>query len=250
MAQRGNDGDGPAPGSIEAVTFDVFGTLVDWRTGVIDAGRELRGRTGIDTDWARFADAWRGGYEPAMEEVRSGRRPWAPIDVLHREILDRLLAERGMGIAEEDRRRLNHAWHRLPAWPDVREGLERLRGRFTVCALSNGNVLLLEDLASYNGLRFDRILSAEHARTYKPMPAVYTTAADRLSRPPERILMVAAHDDDLRGARAVGFRTAFLPRPQEWGPQEWGPHGSAETPAAPHDLTAADCIALAEALRA
>lgn len=245
MAQRGNDGDGPAPGSIEAVTFDVFGTLVDWRTGVIDAGRELHGRTGIDTDWARFADAWRGGYEPAMEEVRSGRRPWVPIDVLHREILDRLLAERGLGIEEDDRRRLNHAWHRLPAWPDVREGLERLRGRFRVCALSNGNVLLLEDLASYNRLRFDRILSAEHARTYKPAPAVYTTAAARLSLPPERILMVAAHDDDLRGARAVGFRTAFLPRPQEWGP-----NGNAEAPAAPHDLTAADCIALAETLRA
>lgn len=245
MAQRGNDGDGPAPGSIEAVTFDVFGTLVDWRTGVIDAGRELRGRTGIDTDWARLADAWRGGYEPAMEEVRSGRRPWVSIDVLHREILDRLLAERGPEIEEDDRRRLNHAWHRLPSWPDVREGLERLRGRFRVCALSNGNVLLLEDLASYNRLRFDRILSAEHARTYKPAPAVYTTAAARLSLPPERILMVAAHDDDLRGARAVGFRTAFLPRPQEWGP-----NGNAEAPAAPHDLTAADCIALAETLRA
>ncbi len=245
MAQGDNEGGALSPESIDALTFDVFGTLVDWRTGVMDAGRELRRRTGAGTDWARFADAWRGGYEPAMEEVRSGRRRWAPIDVLHAEILDRLLAERGMELDAGARRRLNHAWHRLPAWPDLRAGLERLRSRSTVCALSNGNVSLLEDLASCNGLGFDRILSAEHARTYKPLPAVYTTAAARLHLPPERILMVAAHDDDLRGARAVGFRTAFLPRPGEWGP-----NGSAEAPVAPHDLTAADCIALAGALRA
>jgi len=125
----------------------------------------------------------------------------------------------------------------------VREGLARLRTRFTVCALSNGNVSLLEDLARYNDLAFDHILSAEHARTYKPMPSVYTTAASRLNLPPERIVMVAAHDDDLRGARAAGFRTAFLPRPAEWGP-----NGSAEVPAEPHDLTVADCRALADAL--
>lgn len=245
MAQDGNGGGALSPAAIDAVTFDVFGTLVDWRTGVIDAGRELSRRTGAATDWARFAKEWRGGYEPAMEPVRSGRRRWAPIDVLHAEIMERLLADRGIDLDAADRRRLNHAWHELPAWPDVRAGLERLRGRFTVCALSNGNVSLLEDLARCNGLEFDRILSAEHARTYKPMPAVYTTAAARLRLPPERILMVAAHDDDLRGARAAGFRTAFLPRPREWGPD-----GSAETPAAAHDLTAADCTALAAALGA
>ena len=245
MTQRDNEGDTLGPESIDALTFDVFGTLVDWRSGVFDAGRELHGRTGQGTDWARLADAWRGGYEPAMEPVRSGRRPWEPIDVLHGEILDRLLAERGLGFHADDRRWFIHAWHRLPAWPDVRIGLERLRSRFTVCALSNGNVSLLEDLATYNALGFDHILSAEHARTYKPLPAVYTTAASRLNLPPERILMVAAHDDDLRGARAVGFRTAFLPRPTEWGP-----NGSAEVPAEPHDLTVADCAALADALEA
>lgn len=245
MAQDGNGGGGVSPETIDALAFDVFGTLVDWRAGVIDAGRELSRRTGVETDWARFADEWRGGYEPAMEPVRSGRRGWEPIDVLHAEIMDGLLAARGLEMDAADRRWLNGAWHRLPAWPDVRAGLERLRSRFTVCALSNGNVSLLEDLARCNGLAFDRILSAEHARTYKPMPAVYATAAARLRLPPERILMVAAHDDDLRGARAVGYRTAFLPRPREWGPD-----GGAEKPAAAHDLTAADCTALAAALGA
>lgn len=245
MAQRDNESGRLAPEAIDALTFDIFGTVVDWRSGVIDAGRELHGRTGKGTDWARLADAWRGGYEPAMEPVRSGRRPWEPIDVLHGEILDRLLTERGLGLDADDRHWFIHAWHRLPAWPDVQAGLERLRRRFKVCALSNGNVSLLEDLAACNDLGFDHILSAEHARTYKPLPAVYTTAASRLNLPPERILMVAAHDDDLRGARAVGFRTAFLPRPTEWGP-----NGSAEAPAEPHDLTVADCGALAHALGA
>ena len=230
---------------VEALTFDVFGTLVDWRSGVIAAGRQLQERTGIAADWAAFADAWRDGYEPAMEEVRSGRRPWERIDVLHGEILDRLLVERGMRLSADDRHWFNHAWHRLPAWPDVRAGLACLRGRFTVAALSNGNVSLLEDLARYNALGFDHVLSAEHARAYKPQPKVYATAAARLNLSPERVLMVAAHDDDLRGARAVGFRTAFLPRPTEWGP-----NGSAEVPAEPHDLTVADCAALADALGA
>ena len=245
MAQRDNEGGRLASGSIDALTFDIFGTVVDWRTGVIDAGRERHGRTGTGTDWARLADEWRGGYEPAMEPVRSGRRPWEPIDVLHGEILDRLFAERGLELDADDRHWFVHAWHRLPAWPDVQAGLQRLRRRFRVCALSNGNVSLLEDLARYNDLAFDHVLSAEHARTYKPMPAVYTTAASRLNLPPERILMVAAHDDDLRGARAAGFRTAFLPRPAEWGP-----NGSAEVPAEPHDLTVADCRALADVLGA
>ena len=130
-----------------------------------------------------------------------------------------------------------------PHGPDVQAGLARLQRGFKVCALSNGNVSLLEDLATCNDLGFDHILSAEHARTYKPLPAVYTTAASRLNLPPERILMVAAHDDDLRGARAAGFRTAYLPRPTEWGP-----NGRAEVPAEPHDLTVADCAALADAL--
>ena len=244
MAQGDNEGGALDPESIDALTFDVFGTIVDWRSGVIDAGRELHGRIrGKGTDWARLADEWRGGYEPAMEPVRSGRRSWEPIDVLHGEILDRLLAERGLGLSADDRHWFIHAWHRLPAWPDAQAGLARLRTRFTVCALSNGNVSLLADLARYNDLAFDHILSAEHARTYKPMPAVYTTAASRLNLAPERVLMVAAHEDDLRGARAVGFRTAFLPRPAEWGP-----NGSAEVPAEPHDLTVADCEALADVL--
>ena len=243
MTQSDNQVGMLAPESIDALTFDVFGTVVDWRRGVINAGRELHGRTGQTTDWVRLAHGWRGGYEPVMEEVRSGRRPWESIDVLHGEILDRLLAEHGLRLDADERRWFIYAWHRLPAWPDVQAGLARLRRRFTVCALSNGNVSLLEDLASYNALGFDHILSAEHARTYKPLSSVYMAGASRLKLPPERILMVAAHDDDLRGARAVGFATAFLPRPAEWGP-----NGSAEVPAEPHDLTVSDCVALADVL--
>lgn len=231
--------------SVEALAFDMFGTVVDWRSGVIAAGRQLRERTGITTDWTAFADSWRCGYEPAMEEVRSGRRPFELIDVLHGEILDRLLSDWDIRLSSDDRHWLNQAWHRLPAWPDMHAGLERLLRKFTVCALSNGNVSLLEDLASYNVLSFDYVFSAEHARAYKPQPAVYATAAVRLKLPPERILMVAAHDEDLRGARAVGFRTAFLQRPDEWGVGS-----GAEVPAMLHDVTVSSCLALADALQA
>ena len=245
MAQHGNEVSRLLPESIDALTFDMFGTLFDWHRGVIDACRKLRGLKGLATDWAGLAQAWRSGYEPAMEEVRSGRRPWELIDVLHGEILDQLLAERSLSLDADERHWFIRAWHRLPVWPDVREGLERLRKHFRVCALSNGNISLLEDLVSYNGLDFDDILSAEHARTYKPLPAVYSMAASWLNLSPGRILMVAAHDGDLLGARSVGFRTAFLPRPIEWGPK-----GTAEVPTEQHNLTVVDCVELADVLGA
>ena len=230
---------------IQALTCDVFGTVVDWRRGVMDAGRELEKRTGVAADWAELAGAWRRGYKPAMEAVSSGARPWATIDVLHREILDRLLTERGLSLPEEDRRWLNLAWHRLPAWLDVVAGVDRLGRRFVVSALSNGNVSLLVDLARYSRMSWDCVLSAELAGDYKPQPVVYLRAAALLGLEPPQVLMVAAHDHDLLGARAAGFATAFVPRPQEWGPD-----AAAETPTERHDTEAGDFEALAEALGA
>ena len=230
---------------IRALTFDVFGTVVDWRRGVVEAGRDLERRTGIAADWAELAEAWRRGYEPAMEAVRSRARPWATIDVLHREILDHLLTERGLPLQEHDRRWLNLAWHRLPAWPDVVSGVDRLRRRFVVSALSNGNISLLVDLARYNRMSWDCVLSAELADDYKPQPGVYLRAAELLGLEPQQVLMVAAHDHDLLGARAAGFATAFVPRPREWGPEAAG-----ETPTERHDTEADDFDALAEALGA
>lgn len=229
--------------AVEALAFDMFGTVVDWRTGVIKAGRQAQERTGISADWESFADDWRCGYEPAMEEVRSGRRPFELIDVLHREILDRLLADRGMQFSAVDRAWFNNVWHRLPAWSDMHLGLEKLKRKFIVCALSNGNVSLLEDLASYNSLSFDHVISAEHARSYKPQSAVYETAAARIGISPEKILMVAAHDEDLLGARSTGFRTAFLQRPDEWGEGK-----GSEVPKIQHDADVISCTALAEVL--
>ena len=230
---------------IRALTCDVFGTVVDWRRGVIEAGAELERRTGVAVDWEELADAWRRGYEPAMAAVRSGARPWATIDVLHREILDRLLSERGVALEEAERRWLNAAWHRLPAWPDVHSGLGRLRRRYTTCALSNGNVSLLVDLARYNEMCWDCVLSAELAGDYKPQPVVYSRAAELLDLQPAQVLMVAAHDHDLNGARAVGCATAFLPRPDEWGPG-----AGAEVPDGTHDIVAGNFNALADALGA
>lgn len=231
--------------SVRALTFDVFGTVVDWRAGVVAAGRELTERTGVRTDWESFADDWRRGYEPAMEEVRVGRRPWATIDVLHREILERLLAERNLELSDEQVASLNDAWHRLPAWPDVVAALNRLRPHYVVAALSNGNVSLLVDLARHNGFAWDCVLSAQNARQYKPLPVVYETAADLLGLPANEIMMVAAHDHDLNGARAAGFRTAFVSRSDEWGQ-----NAGAEVPTASHDANVSGLSQLADELLA
>ena len=204
--------------AIKALTFDVFGTVVDWRGSVIREGEALGKVKGLNVDWPRFADAWRGGYRPAMDRVRSGDLPWTKIDDLHRMILDGLLDEFGItGLAEAEKVHLNRAWHRLYPWPDAVGGLIRLRGRFVVATLSNGDVALLTNMAKHAGLPWDCILSAELANHYKPDPEVYRTAADLLGLRPEQVMMVAAHNGDLRAAKAVGFRTAFVPRPMEYG---------------------------------
>jgi len=206
-------------GSVRALTFDVFGTVVDWRTSIIEEGQHLTRETGIDVDWPAFADAWRGGYGPAMRRVRSGELPWTRIDDLHRMILDDLIPEFGLTTLDDAQRdHLNRVWHRLQPWSDSVAGLTRLRTRYVLASLSNGNVALLVNMAKHSGLPWDAVLSSELARHYKPDPEVYLTAADLLGLRPEQVMMVAAHKGDLRAAGALGLRTAFVPRPGEYGP--------------------------------
>ena len=212
----------PDPGRlamVKAMTFDVFGTVVDWRSSIIREGEQLTVRTGIEGDWPRFADAWRAGYGPAMRRVRSGELPWTRIDDLHRMILDGLIPEFGLTALDEAARDdLNRVWHRLSPWPDTVSGLTRLRTRYVLASLSNGNVALLVNMAKHSGLPWDAVLSAELAHQYKPDPEVYLTAADLLGLEPEQVMMVAAHKGDLRAAAALGFKTAYVPRPLEYGP--------------------------------
>jgi 2-haloacid dehalogenase len=232
--------------SIGALTFDVFGTVVDWRTSVIREGQAFGKPRGLSVDWGKFADAWRGLYQPAMEEVRSGRRPWAKLDELHRESLVRLLGDFGIiGVSPAEIDHLNHAWHRLDPWPDAVPGLTRLKRRFTLATLSNGNIALMVDMAKRAGLPWDAILGAEVARAYKPTPEAYLRSAEALGLRPEQCLMVAAHPADLASAARCGLRTAYVPRPLEFGP---GRPGSQPEPGQPFDVVAGDFVELAERL--
>ena len=232
---------------IEALTFDVFGTVVDWRGSIIREGRILSAEKGLDADWAAFADRWRAGYRPAMNRVRRGEIPWATIDELHRMILDDLVEEFGLeALSEEELDDLNRVWHRLTPWPDAVAGLNRLRSRYILSTLSNGNVSLLTRMAKNAGLPWDLVLSAELSGHYKPDPEVYRTAADLLDLPPERIMMVAAHKGDLRAAAEVGLRTAWVPRPLENGPDR----KKNTAPDPEFDHTAEDFLDLARRLGA
>jgi 2-haloacid dehalogenase len=207
------------PGSIKALTFDVFGTVVDWRSSLVREGEALGRAKGLTVDWPRFADAWRGLYQPALERVRSGVQPWTKLDDLHRASLDALLGEFGIrGLTESETDHLNRAWHRLDPWPDAVPGLTRLRTRYVLATLSNGNVALMVNMAKRAGLPWDAILGAEVARAYKPQPECYLTTAALLGLRPEQCLMVAAHNGDLAAAAKCGLRTAFVPRPTEHGP--------------------------------
>jgi 2-haloacid dehalogenase len=204
--------------AVKALTFDVFGTVVDWRGSIIREGAAFGKTHGIHMDWGRFADAWRGGYQPSMGRVRHGELPWTNIDALHRMILDDLLKQFGItDLSEDAKDHLNRVWHRLTPWPDAVAGLTRLRTRFIIATLSNGNVALLTNMAKHSGLPWDCILSAELARHYKPDPEAYQTAAALLGLQPAQVMMVAAHKNDLQAARAVGLKTAFVPRPGEFG---------------------------------
>ncbi|MFN3163810.1 MAG: haloacid dehalogenase type II [Pseudohongiellaceae bacterium] len=207
------------PDRVRALTFDVFGTVVDWRGSIIREGQLLSIEKGFDVDWGLFADRWRGGYSPAMNRVRSGELPWTKIDDLHRMILDDLIEEFGLQtLSEIERQEFNRVWHRLSPWPDAVGGLLRLKSRFVITTLSNGNVSLLTNMAKNSGLPWDAVLSAELAGHYKPDPEVYIKAAELLSLPIEQVMMVAAHPGDLRAAARTGMRTAYVHRPLERGP--------------------------------
>lgn len=207
---------GPA---VKALVFDVFGTVVDWRTSVTREVESLAKSKGLRVDAAQFADAWRAQYAPSMNRVRTGELPWTRLDDLHRMILDRLLVQFGIaGLSEAETIALNRVWHRLQPWPDVVRGLTRLKRRFIIAPLSNGNIALMTNLARHGGLPWDCILGAELVRRYKPDPAVYQSAADFLDLEPADVMMVAAHLGDLRAAKGVGLRTAFVVRPLEYGP--------------------------------
>jgi 2-haloacid dehalogenase len=230
-----------------ALVFDVFGTVVDWRTSVALEVQQLANRKGLTLDGAKFADAWRAGYGPSMNRVRTGELPWTRLDALHRMTLDRLLVEfKVAGLTEAEKDALNRAWHRLRPWPDAVAGLTRLKKKFIIAPLSNGNISLITDMAKHAGLPWDCILGAELVRHYKPDPEVYQSAADILDLKRDEVMMVAAHLGDLRAAKRVGLRTAFVARPHEYGP-DGKPDLEADGSA---DLSASDFNDLADRLGA
>lgn len=206
---------------IKAMFFDVFGTVVDWRASIAGEVAALAGSKGWSVDPYAFADAWRGRYQPSMEPIRRGESPYVRLDVLHRRSLEQVLAEFGLdGLDEAELVHLNKAWHRLTPWPDSVPGLTRLKTKFILATMSNGNVALMLGMAKNAGLPWDMILGSEPARNYKPVPSVYLTGADWLDLEPGEILMTAAHNSDLAAARDLGFRTAFIARPSEHGPNQ------------------------------
>ena len=207
--------------TVKALVFDVFGTVVDWRTSVIGELTSFGRGRGIEADWVAFADRWRRLYQPALQEVRSGRRGWTILDVLHRESLVALLEESKIaGLAEAEIDHLARVWHRLDPWPDSVGGLARLKTRYVIGPLSNGNIALLTNMAKRAGLPWDVILGAEPARAYKPLPEAYLRTAQILGLAPEQVMLVAAHNDDLAAAAETGLRTGFVARPTEHGPRQ------------------------------
>ena len=234
--------------TLKALVFDVFGTVVDWREGVardLAAFLKKHGVAGVDPH--AVADAWRRRYQPAMEECRSGRRPFTRLDVLHRENLDAVLADHGVDLQAVDAAELddlNRAWHRLDPWPDSVPGLLRLKARYIIAPLSNGNVALLLNMAKRAGLPWDAILGAEVAGAYKPQPEAYLRTADILGLRPAEVCLVAAHNGDLEAARACGLGTAFVLRATEHGPGQT----TDLAPSAAWDVIAADFLDLAERL--
>jgi 2-haloacid dehalogenase len=201
---------------VKVLAFDIFGTVVDWYGSIEREVKALH----LGVDAGAFALAWRAGYQPAMQRVRSGELGWTLIDDLHRMILNEILGRFGVeSTTEEQRRHLNKVWHRLDPWPDAVQGLTRLKSRFTLCTLSNGNIGLLTDMAKRAGLPWDCILSAEVFRAYKPDPATYLGVAKVFDLSPAEVILAAAHQDDLAAARACGLQTAYIERPLEYGPQ-------------------------------
>jgi 2-haloacid dehalogenase len=230
--------------AVKALFFDVFGTLVDWRASIAREAKALLEPLGHACDWLAFADAWRDEYQPGLEDVRAGRIPFAKLDVLHRRNLEHILPRFGVsGLGEDVLAHLNRAWHRLDAWPDAAPGLVRLKRKFLLAPVSNGNISLMVALARRNGFPWDAILGAEIAGDYKPKPRVYLASADAFDLAPGACMMVAAHTRDLTHAAACGLATAHVARPDEHGP------GRGETaPAAPVDFAVANLVELADKL--
>ena len=229
------------PTDVQVLAFDIFGTVVDWHGSIVREVQALYPQV----DANAFALAWRAGYQPAMQRVRSSELGWTLIDDLHRMVLDGILPRFGLAhLGEAERRHLNRAWHRLDAWPDSVEGLTRLKRRYTITSLSNGNIGLLADMARRAGLPWDCILSAEVFRAYKPDPATYLGVTRVFDLPPPQVMLVAAHHDDLAGARACGLRTAYIERPHEFGAAQ--PKDVSPQPG--NDLHCASLAALADQL--
>jgi 2-haloacid dehalogenase len=222
---------------VKALAFDVFGTTVDWCSGVAREARAMLEPKGHDLDWIAFANRWRKEYQPAMEAVRSGKREFVVMDVLHREMLDAPLAEFGVpGLGDAEKQELAYAWRKLDPWPDVVAGMERLKRRHTLVALSNGNIALVSAMAKRAGLPWDVVLGAELVKQYKPCAEIYDSAPSFLMLKPEEVMMVACHPWDLDAAAKRGLRTAYVRRPDEYGPGVASP----EPAAGRYDLHAAD----------
>jgi 2-haloacid dehalogenase len=230
----------------QALAFDVFGTVVDWRSSIIRELEAFGRKHGLQQDWSSFADKWRAGYVPAMDRVRRGELPWMKIDDLHRMILDGLLHSAGISVSDDEVDYLNRSWHRLDPWPDTVRGLMRLKERFVITTLSNGNVSLLTNMAKRAGLPWDCVISAELFHHYKPDPQAYLGCAELLDVPPDRLMLVAAHPGDLRAARGAGLMTGYVARPLEYGPVQQ-PH---RIDAGEFDFTATDLLDLADQLTA
>lgn len=204
---------------VKALFYDVFGTLTDFRTSIAGEAEALLKPKGFALDWPAFADAWRGQYQPALEEVRAGRRAYCKLDILHRENLETVLQRFAVtGLSDGEKDALTLGWHRLDAWPDVPEGLARLKKKFWLAPVSNGNIALMVDLARRNSFPWDAILGADIAQDFKPKPRVYLAAAAAFNLEPQHCMMVAAHSNDLSAAAALGLRTAHVARPNEHGP--------------------------------
>jgi 2-haloacid dehalogenase len=217
-AQSESNG-GEAMGEVKALVFDVFGTLVDWRTCVAREGKKVLEPLGYKLDWIAFADAWRGEYQPAMEEIRSGALPYVKLDHIHRRMLDRIRPKFGLEkLDEPTMAELNLAWHRLDAWPGVTAGMRRLRQKYLLAPCSNGNIALMADLARHNDIWWDAILGSEIAQDYKPKPRVYLATAEAFNLKPGQVMMCAAHSSDLAAAAALGLRTAHIAQVNEFGP--------------------------------
>ena len=204
-----------------ALLFDTFGTIVDWRTSLIDELTAYGLKLGLEADWAGLVDAWRSAYVPSMDEVRQGQRPWTKLDDLHRATLDRLVEKFGItGLTEADLRHINRGWHRLRPWPDSVPGLTRLKQHFIIAPLSNGNMSLLVNMAKSTGLPWDTIFGSDLFHHFKPDRETYLGACELLDLQPEQVMLCAAHNDDLRMAKSLGLKTAFIARPSEYGPHQ------------------------------